>query len=45
MSVELRYERYAAWCRMLGVSPAPFETWSREVAKVRDYILSLGREE
>jgi hypothetical protein len=37
MSAEQRYERYAAWCRILGVKPASIDTWRRETAKICEY--------
>jgi hypothetical protein len=37
MSTSDRYERYAAWCKLLGVKPAEFDTWAREVGKITDF--------
>lgn len=36
LSNDHRYERYAAWCKMLGVKPAPKDAWAREVAKISE---------
>jgi hypothetical protein len=27
LTVTERYERYAAWCRALGLQPATFQAW------------------
>jgi hypothetical protein len=33
-----RYERYAAWCwKTLGIVPANFSIWLREIAKIPDH--------
>ncbi len=29
-----RYERYLAWCKILGAKPASFRVYLQEVAKV-----------
>ena len=34
MSDEKRYERYKAWCQMLGVPAADFQTWYFEAMKI-----------
>jgi hypothetical protein len=31
------YDRYTAWCRLLGIPPAPFDTWHRETAKIANF--------
>ena len=31
LSVERRYERYAAWCALLGVRAAPFDHWREKI--------------
>ncbi len=34
MSEQKRYERYKAWCELLGVPAAPFAAWRHESAKI-----------
>ena len=36
MSELSRYERYAAWCRILAIEPAAFHVWRRESLKIPD---------
>jgi hypothetical protein len=33
-----RYERYQVWCWILGVEPAPFECWKREVERIPERL-------
>jgi len=33
-SPSLRYERYVAWCRLLAISPATYNTWRGVLAKI-----------
>ena len=33
-----RYERYAAWCQLLNVKPASFETWRREAERIPELL-------
>ena len=36
MSAPERYERYRVWCRSLGLDPATYEVWVREIAKISE---------
>jgi hypothetical protein len=38
---EKRYERYAAWCMILGMKAVTFEVWRREAAKIPDLLYSV----
>jgi hypothetical protein len=33
---ERRYERYTAFCQLLDIDPASFDTWRRETAKISE---------
>jgi len=39
---EQRYERYAAWCKMLGVEPASFDSWEYESKKIPEVHVSYS---
>jgi hypothetical protein len=36
LSVYKKYERYAAWCQMLGIVPAELEQWQKENARISE---------
>jgi hypothetical protein len=41
-----RYERYVVWCRLLGCSPATFDTWRRVLAEIPELkIIALRYEQ
>lgn len=31
-----RYERYRAWCSILGVAPAALKVWEKELRKISE---------
>jgi hypothetical protein len=36
LTEDQRYERYKAWCQMLGVEPAGFYVWRSAVGKISE---------
>ena len=42
MSLAERYERYSLWCRALGVEPAPYVVWAKEIAKISEVSAIKG---
>lgn len=37
-----RYQRYRAWCLLLGANPATFERWRRETERIYENFVIDG---
>jgi|GEM_PF-5084648 len=43
-TMDHRYEAYVDWCAKLGMPPAPFDIWRRELTIISEMPLPDGKE-